>query len=205
MSFALLGLAVAATVVTLSTRNDWDRAAVCGSAAAASKGRCVTEQTGTMTNVGAQECSGGAGSYSCDGLPVDMRFADGSRRHFEFSSDRIFGFLDGGQRNPFVVPGARQTDGGGLDPALLDGLGGAPPPGTGARVIGRFDGRYLVGLRFPATGAVLATNDYPSYREHGVAEVLMFVFPVLALFTFFVYAYRAQKAAKKALPEAVAK
>lgn len=169
----LLAAAVVATVITLSTRNDWDQAPICASTSTGANGSCVTDKLGSLTNVGNENCSGGP-YYSCTDLPVDIGFADGSRRHLTFSSNRLHGFLAGGPRDPRVIPGWRDQS-------------------ANASVIGRFHGLHLVGLRFPATGAAIATDDYPGSGLHAAAEVGLFGFPILALFAFLVRAYRAQK------------
>ncbi len=95
-------------------------------------------------------------------MPVDLRFADGSRRHFEFDGNRLDEFFSGGKRNPSVVP--------------------EPSYGRGRsdRVIGRFHGRRLVGLRFSASGAYLATDDYPSHGVNTAAFFVMLLSPVAA-------------------------
>ncbi len=54
--------------------------------------------------------------------------------------------------------------------------GGAQSP-----VIGRFRGRHLVGLRFPTTGASLATDEHPDQHVHEVAALVMYLSPIVAL------------------------
>jgi len=98
-----------------------------------------------------------------------MRFADGSRRHFEFDGDRLDEFFGGGNRDESVVP--RPYGPGGSD-----------------RVVGRFRGRHLVGLRFPASGASLATDDYPNYGVNTAAFFAMFLSPLAAGFAWFLSA-----------------
>ena len=94
-------------------------------------------------------------------MPVVIRFADGSRRHFEFDGDRLEEFFSGGNRDESVVP---EPDG----------------PGASDRVVGRFHGRHLVGLRFPASGASLATDDYPSSGVNTAAFFVMLLSPFAA-------------------------
>ncbi len=176
-TYGLLALGVLAFAVTLSTRNDWDEAPACASRAAGSSVPCVTEKRGAVVNRGYQPCSTPTawGMGGCGSLPVDIRFADGSRRHFEFGGDRLDELFSGGKRDPSVVP----------EPSY-----GHRGP---ARVVGRFHGRHLVGLRFPASAASLATDDYPSYGVNSAAFLVMVFSPLAALFTWLISAVRASR------------
>ncbi len=174
MTIGLLVATVVAIVVTLSTRNDWDQAPICASTSTASNAWCVTDKTGSLTNEGIQECSSGYDSYNCTDLPVDIRFADGTQRHLEFSpGGAATNFLDGGQRDPSAIPN------------ILDDAAG--------HVIGRFHGSHLVGLRFPTTSAAISTDDYPGSDLHTAAEIGAFFFPSLALLASFMWSYHRGK------------
>ncbi len=164
-AYGLLAVGVLAFAVTLSTRNDWDQAPVCAGPAADSGDRCVTEKRGTVVKRGYRSCTTPTawGMGGCTSLPVDIRFADGSRRHFEFNGDRLDEFLSGGNRDESVVPRAYGPEG-------------------SDRVVGRFHGRHLVELRFPAGGGSLATDDYPNSGVNTAAFFAMFVSPLAAGF-----------------------
>lgn len=170
MALGLLTVLLLAALVIFSTRNDWDQAPLCAGTTATSDARCVTEKRGTVERVGPQEYSENSGPWApgpTNGpLPVDIQFADGSRRHFAFDSDNLSSFFHGGNRKENVVPGYQDLE---SVPIRPEGP---------ARVIGRFHGRHLVGLRFPATGASLATNDYPSQGLHSAACWLVLLSPL---------------------------
>lgn len=125
----------------------------------------MTEKGGTVDvslgHFGPPECS----SWGCDTPRYDIRFADGSRRHLAQQSDRVFGFLDGGNRNMNVIAHS-------------------------ACAIGRFHGRHLVGLRFPPNRTALATNDYPGSGLHSAAKALMMISPIVAFLAWCVWAFR---------------
>lgn len=172
IALCLLALACGASVVELSTRNDWDQVARCAGPSPPSGTRCVTHKQGRLRGVGFRTClddaqAGGSAAAGCEALPVDIRFSDGSRRRFTFGWDRDPPFVDRRRRDVNVVS----------DPAFTD---------DSLRVVGRFAQRRLVGLAFADDARdSFATDDYPGGDANRVAFKVMGPSWVLAIAAFF--------------------